>query len=188
MTSWGNNEQSLRISSLRTVKFTELSDKLSIQSILRPLDNKFALEKITNYLWPDAVTCGLPSGYWPYSTDCLTVPDWCFECHLHPDMSLFWWYTAVWSQLICKQKGCDVNWSKIFLSNKNGCEPLSYRFQASLYREPNRGLCTAIYHQTVYRFTPSWILCYMADRKTLCNNTFHSWILLVGHTRYCPRT
>ena len=96
------------ISSLRTVKFTELSDKLSIQSILRPLDNKFVLEKIRNFLWPDAVTCGLwdwiPSGYWPFNADCITVPDWCFECHLHPDMSLSWWCTAVWSQLICKHK------------------------------------------------------------------------------------
>ena len=50
--------------------------------------------------------------------------------------------------------GRDINSSIFFCSNKSGCESLSYRFQASSYREPNRCLCTAIYRQTVYRFTP----------------------------------
>ena len=46
--------------------------------------------------------------------------------------------------------GRDINSSIFFFrSNKSGCKPLSYRFQASSYREPNRGLCTGIYRQTV---------------------------------------
>ena len=164
--SGGKTVKSLRISFLRAVKFTELSDTLSIQSILRPLENNWiALKKNHKFLWPDDVpsasvlwSLNIPSGYWPCSTDSITVPDWCFEYCLHPDIPLFWLCTAVCSQLICKQNGCNVNWSKIFLSNKNGCEPLSYRFQFSRtmnWTEAFHKLCTAVYRQTVYRFTPT---------------------------------